>query len=99
MPEDNRIDDVEKFLADQKSFEDRAIKVFDEKLAKLGWHGPDGSGKPGKSHHKAPARPPAETPRNRRLLTTICSMGFNWFSPSFAGECPAHYGRLFRNDG
>jgi hypothetical protein len=62
MPEDNRIDDVEKFLADQKSFEDRAIKVFDEKLAKLGWHGPDGSGKPGKSHHKAPARPPAETP-------------------------------------
>lgn len=51
MPEDNRIDDVEKLLSDEKSLEDRkqaliadllkqkeaAIKEFDEKLAKLGY--------------------------------------------------------------
>jgi hypothetical protein len=50
MPENSRTDDVEKFLSEQKSMEDRkqaligdllrqkdvAIKAFDEKLAKLG---------------------------------------------------------------
>lgn len=51
MPEDSRTDDVEKFLSEQKSLEDRkqaliadllkrreaTIKAFDEKLAKLGY--------------------------------------------------------------
>jgi hypothetical protein len=71
MPEEARSDDVEKFLLDQKSFEDRkqgliddllrqkaaAMKAFDEKLAKLGY-APDGTGKPKKNHHKA-AQPSA----------------------------------------
>jgi hypothetical protein len=75
MPEDNRSDVVEKFLADQKTLEDRkqgliddllrqrddALKAFDEKLAKLGWRGKDGSGRPKKSHHKATVPPSAET--------------------------------------
>ena len=76
MPEDNRADDVEKVLADLKSIEDRkqgliagslrqreaAIKDFDEKLAKLGYHG--NSGKRKRNHHRqaepstgAPAQP------------------------------------------
>lgn len=68
MPDEQRTDEVEKFLADQKSFDDRkqsliddllrqkaeAMKAFDEKLAKLGYHG-DRAGKPKKSHHKEPA--------------------------------------------
>lgn len=78
MPEDSRSDDVDKFLADQKSFEDRklglikellrqrdaAIKGFDEKLAKLGYQAKDGSGKPKKSHHKAAAKPFTDAPAN-----------------------------------
>jgi len=69
MPEEKQSDDVEKYLADQKVFEDRkqgliddllrqreaAMKAFDEKLAKLGWQGPDGTGKKKKSHHRQPA--------------------------------------------
>lgn len=57
-------DDVEKFLADQKTLEahrndlikellrqkEAAIKAFDEKLAKLGY---DGATPPRRSHHKA----------------------------------------------
>ena len=70
MADETRPDDIEKFLADQRSFDDRkksliedllrqradAIKAFDEKLAKLGYRG-DGAGKARKSHHKpvAPA--------------------------------------------
>lgn len=64
MPENSRIDDVEKFLADEKSMEGRkqaliadllkqreaAIKSFDEKLASLGYHA--NSAKPKRSHHK-----------------------------------------------
>ena len=56
-------DDVEKFLAEQKQLEahrhdlikyllrqkEAAIKVFDEKLAKLGY---DGDHAPKRSHHK-----------------------------------------------
>ena len=63
MADQAKTDDVESFLADQKAFEDRkqgliddllkqkadAIKIFDEKLAKLGYHG---SGKPRRNHHK-----------------------------------------------
>lgn len=65
MPDDPRTDDIEKILADEKAIEERrkrlvdellkqkaeAIKDFDDKLAKLGYHG-DGAGKPKKSHHK-----------------------------------------------
>jgi len=65
MPENSRNDDVEKFLADQKSFEDRkqaliedllhqrdaALKAFDEKLAKLGYQS-NSSGKTRRSHHR-----------------------------------------------
>lgn len=57
-------DDVEKFLAEQKTLEaqrhelikellrqkEAAIKAFDEKLAKLGY---DGATAPRRSHHKA----------------------------------------------
>jgi hypothetical protein len=66
--EEKPSDDVEKVLSDLKSIEDRkqaliddllrqkadAMKAFDEKLLKLGWK-PDSTGKPKKSHHKAPA--------------------------------------------
>jgi hypothetical protein len=58
-------DDVDKFLSEEKAFEDRrqqlvdelmkqkaaAMKEFDEKLARLGYHG-DGAGKPRRDHHK-----------------------------------------------
>lgn len=67
MPEENKTDDVAKFLAEQKAFEDRkqglidelltqreaAMATFDEKLAKLGYHA--NSGKSRKSHHKKAA--------------------------------------------
>lgn len=70
MPDLKPTDDVEKFVAEQKAFEDRkqgliddllrqkaeAAKAFDDKLAKLGWS-PDGSGKRKKSHHKGPETP------------------------------------------
>ena len=73
MPEDKTNDDVEKYLSDLKSIEDRkqslitdllrqradTIKMFDDKLAKLGWKGPNGSGKAKKSHHGPPASKPA----------------------------------------
>ena len=63
--------DVEKLLADQKAFEDRkraliddllrqkaeAVKVFDDKLAKLGYRA-DGAKR--KSHHKKPDAPEAK---------------------------------------
>jgi len=75
MADANRTDDVEKILSDQKALEDRrqslindllqqreaAIKAFDEKLAKLGWHHPNGSSKQRKSHHKQPAKPATDT--------------------------------------
>jgi len=67
-PDDNRVDDVEKLLAEGKAFEDRkqaliadllkqreaANKAFDEKLAKLGYQA-NSAGKPRRSHHKTPA--------------------------------------------
>lgn len=63
MPE-SRTDEVEKILHEEKSLEDRkqaviadllkqreaAIEAFDEKLAKLGYHGNVGRTK--RSHHK-----------------------------------------------
>ena len=75
MPEDKRSDDVEKFLSEQKAFEDRkqaliddllrqraeAINVFDERLAKLGYKAQ--SGKSRKSHHKTPAPEAAAKPK------------------------------------
>ena len=80
MAEEKRADDVEKLLSEQKTLDDRkqsliddllqqkaeAIKVFDEKLAKLGYRA-NSSGKTRKSHHKqaspaadAPAKPAAK---------------------------------------
>lgn len=74
MPEEKQSDAVEKFLADREAFEDRkqaliddllrqkaeAVKAFDEKLAKLGYH--ENSGKQKRSHHtKRPAAPVADT--------------------------------------
>ena len=64
MPDEGRKDEVDKFLTDQKSMEDRkqaliadllkqreaAMKEFDEKLAKLGYK--PNSGKAKRSHHK-----------------------------------------------
>jgi hypothetical protein len=75
MPEDKRSDDVEKFLSEQKAFEDRkqaliddllrqraeAISVFDERLAKLGYK--TQSGKSKKSHHKTSAPEAATKPK------------------------------------
>jgi len=74
MPDEKRIDDVEKLLSEEKSLEDRkqaliddllkqrsaAMAAFDEKLAKLGYHG--NSGKLRRSHHKktATTAPPPE---------------------------------------
>ncbi len=74
MPEESRSDAVEKFLTEQKSMEERkqaliddllkqreaAVKAFDEKLDKLGYHANSGKGR--RSHHKkaAPATPLAE---------------------------------------
>jgi len=75
MPEDKRSDDVEKFLSEQKAFEDRkqaliddllrqraeAINVFDERLAKLGYKAQSGKSK--KSHHKPTAPEAAAKPK------------------------------------
>ena len=76
MPEEKKTDDVEKLLAEEKAFEDRkqalidgilkereaAIAAFDEKLAKLGYHG--NSSKSKRSHHRKAAAvpPPAAKP-------------------------------------
>jgi hypothetical protein len=73
MPADTnqRGDDVEKLLAEEKAIADRhkaliedllkakaaAVKEFDDKLAKLGYTG-DGPRKRGRSHHRKTA--PAE---------------------------------------
>lgn len=64
MPEDIKSADVEKLLADEKAIEDRkqaliadllkqkeaAMKEFDDKLAKLGYHA-NSAGKSKRSHH------------------------------------------------
>jgi hypothetical protein len=73
MPEESRSDAVEKFLSKQESMEERkqaliddllkqreaAIKVFDEKLEKLGYRANSGKGR--RSHHRK-AAPAAPTP-------------------------------------
>lgn len=73
MPEDGRKDDVEKFLNEQKTLEDRkqaliadllkqkeaAMKEFDDKLAKLGYEA-NSSGRTRRSHHRKAAAPPAK---------------------------------------
>jgi hypothetical protein len=80
MPEEKSSDDVEKVLAELKAVEDRkqavindllkqrdaAVKAFDEKLAKLGYH--ENSERSRRNHHKksgaaasaAPAKPAAK---------------------------------------
>jgi len=68
MPDESRSADVEKVLAEEKAIEDRkqaliadllkqkeaAIKDFDGKLEKLGYHG-NSSGRARRSHHKKSA--------------------------------------------
>ena len=70
MPDEKKADDVEKLLSEEKLLEDRkqaliadllkqkeaAISVFDEKLAKLGYHG--NPGKSRRNHHKKSAASP-----------------------------------------
>jgi hypothetical protein len=65
MPDERRTDDVEKFLTEEKSLEDRkqaliadllkqreaSIAAFDAKLAKLGYKA-HSVGRPKRSHHK-----------------------------------------------
>jgi len=67
-PDDTKVDDVEKLLAEGKAFEDRkkaliadllkqkeaAIAAFDDKLAKLGYH-PNSAPKMKRSHYKKTA--------------------------------------------
>lgn len=76
MPDEAKTDDVEKLLAEEKAFEDRkqtliadllkqreaAIKEFDEKLAKLGYHG-NSTGKPKRSHHRKTAAEAGSKPK------------------------------------
>jgi hypothetical protein len=71
MPEPTRTDDVEKFLNEQKTLEERkqaliddllrqrtdAIKAFDEKLARLGYNA--AAAKRKRSHHKPSVPDPA----------------------------------------
>jgi hypothetical protein len=73
MPEESAIAEVEKLLADKMAVEDRrkalieqllkmkteTCKVFDDKLAQLGYHADK---KPKRSHHKKPA-PDATKPK------------------------------------
>ncbi len=71
MPEESKADDVEKLLAEEKAVEERkkrliadllkqreaALKDFDDRLAKLGYHAPGGKAK--RNHHKQAAVPTA----------------------------------------
>jgi len=77
MPEEKSADAVEKFLLEQKAIEDRrqaliddllrqraeAIKVFDDKLAKLGYD--SSSGKHKRSHHKPSALDAGAIPKGK----------------------------------
>lgn len=74
VPDDNRVDDVDKLLSDVKAVEERrqaliaellrqkeaAIKAFDEKLAKLDYVLPQHAAKPRRSHHKKATEAPAK---------------------------------------
>jgi len=71
MPDDNRADNIEKLLSDEKVIEERrqaliadllrqkdaAIKEFDGKLAKLGYRAD--RAKPKRSHHRKATLPGA----------------------------------------
>ncbi len=73
MPIESRKDDVEQFLNEQKSLEDRkqaliadllkqkeaAMKEFDDRLEKLGYHA-NSSGRTKRSHHSKAAAQPAK---------------------------------------
>jgi hypothetical protein len=78
MAEEKKTDDVEKLLSEEKALDDRkqaliqdllkqreaVIAGFDERLAKLGYHGNSGKGR--RSHHRKPmpadatAKPPTK---------------------------------------
>jgi len=71
MPDESKTDDVEKLLAEEKAVEERkkrliaellkqreaALKDFDDRLAKLGYHAPTGKSK--RNHHGKQALPAA----------------------------------------
>jgi hypothetical protein len=77
MPEEKPSDDVEKVLSELKSVEERkqaviddllrqkaeAVKAFDEKLAKLGYHA--NAGKSKRSHHKTATTAAKTKPKDR----------------------------------
>jgi hypothetical protein len=77
MPDESRTEAVEKFLTEQKTLEDRrqalieellqekeaAIKGFDERLAKLGYHSNSGKGKGKRNHDKKATAPGPEPPK------------------------------------
>lgn len=64
MPEESKADDIEKLLAEEKAVEERkkrlisdllkqreaALKDYDDRLAKLGYHATTGKSK--RNHHK-----------------------------------------------
>lgn len=85
--EGRKVDDVDKFLSEAKGLEDRkqaliadllkqkaaAIKAFDDRLAKLGFHA-NSSGKSKRSHHKktakqSPSDSAVEERRSRQSLS------------------------------
>ena len=75
MPDESRKDDVEKFLNEQKTLEDRkqaliadllkqkeaAMQEFDDRLAKLGHH----PGKTKRNHHRKAASPDTSKPKTK----------------------------------
>ncbi len=80
MPDESRVDDVEKLLSDQKSLEERkqaliadllkqreaAMRDFDARLAKLGYE-ENSSGKLKRSHHKKGAQAAAKQKEKAKL--------------------------------
>lgn len=85
MPEESRADDVEKFLAEEKAVEkrkkrpiadllkqrDAALKDFDDRLAKLDHHAPDGKSK--RNHLKPQAAPDSATGQEKGVRMLIYS--------------------------
>jgi hypothetical protein len=78
MPEETKTDDVEKYLSEQKSMEDRkqaliadllsqreaVIKTFDDKLGKLGYRA-NSAGRPKRSHHSKESVAPAASAQQK----------------------------------
>ena len=77
MPDESKADDVEKLLAEEKAVEERkkrlisdllkqreaALKDYDDRLAKLGYHAPTGKAK--RNHHKPASVPTAPAAKGK----------------------------------